>query len=236
MLPAVANNMNQRILLVEDEHTVADAVQYHLEREGYRVIIAHDGPSALEGFRASEPDLVLLDLMIPGMSGLELCKLIRSESQVPIVVVTAKDAESDKVLSLELGADDHVTKPFSMRELTARVRAHLRRSGMGLQQGSGRVLRAGPLAIDPDRHVVRVRGKQVPMTPKEFQILELMVERKGRLLTRDLLIDEVWGPDFTGATTTLDVHIARLREKVELNPRTPVHIRTVRGLGYKFVQ
>lgn len=224
----------QGILLVEDEESLCDAVQYHLEREGYRVTVAHDGRSALDRFRSQAPDLVLLDLMIPEISGLDLCKLIRAESQVPIIVLTAKDSESDKVVSLELGADDYVTKPFSMRELTARVRAHLRRAGMGSQPRAGAVLSAGPLVIDPERHIVRVRGEEVPMTPKEFLILELMVERKGRLLTRDFLIDEVWGPEFTGVTTTLDVHIRRLREKIEQDPKTPVHICTVRGIGYKF--
>lgn len=232
--PTVDRVQVQVILLVEDELSLAEAVQYHLEREGYRVIAAQDGRSALEKFRSHAPDLVLLDLMIPEISGLDLCKMIRAESEVPIVVLTAKDSESDKVVSLELGADDYVTKPFSMRELTARVRAHLRRAGMSSQPQMGAVLTAGPLAIDAERHIVRVRGEEVPMTPKEFLILELMVERKGRLLTRDFLIDEVWGPEFTGVTTTLDVHIRRLREKIEQDPKVPVHICTVRGIGYKF--
>lgn len=224
----------QSILLVEDEQSLVDAVQYQLEREGYRVFVATDGRTALEVFRAQGPDLVLLDLMIPEISGLDLCKLIRAESPVPIVVLTAKDSESDKVVSLELGADDHVSKPFSMRELTARVRAHLRRAAISSGPQLGSVLNAGPLAIDADRHIVKVRGEEVSMTPKEFLILELMVERKGRLLTRDFLIDEVWGPEYTGVTTTLDVHIRRLREKIEQDPKSPVHICTVRGLGYKF--
>jgi two-component system, OmpR family, response regulator RegX3 len=224
----------QTILFVEDESALADAVQYHLEREGYKVVTAPDGRSGLEEFRRLRPDLILLDLMIPEISGLDLCRLIRAESEIPIIVLTAKDSESDKVVSLELGADDYVTKPFSMRELTARVRAHLRRASMSGQPLQGPVLSAGPLVIDPERHIVKVRGTPVAMTPKEFAILELLVERKSRLLTRDFLIDEVWGPEFSGVTTTLDVHIRRLREKVEIDPKTPLHITTVRGLGYKF--
>lgn len=196
--------------------------------------MAGDGANGLSRFRDDRPDLVLLDLMIPEIGGLDLCRMIRSESGVPIIVLTAKDSESDKVVALELGADDYVTKPFSMRELTARVRANLRRSVMS-GGGSERVLIAGALAIDTDRHTVEVRGEQVHLTPKEFAILQLLVERRGRLLTRDFLIDEVWGPEFAGVSTTLDVHIRRLREKVEEDPQAPVHICTVRGLGYKYV-
>ena len=227
-------NESKSILFVEDEPSLSEAVQYHLEREGFRVVTAPDGRRGLEEFRKALPDLILLDLMIPEISGLDLCRIVRGESETPIIVLTAKDSESDKVVSLELGADDYVTKPFSMRELTARVRAHLRRAAMSAEPRSGPVLTGGPLAIDPERHIVKVRGEAVPMTPKEFAILELLVERKGRLLTRGFLIDEVWGPEFTGVTTTLDVHIRRLREKVEVDPKSPAHICTVRGLGYKF--
>ncbi|MGQ0679090.1 MAG: response regulator transcription factor [Actinomycetota bacterium] len=230
----MSNEPAHSILVVEDDASLSDALRYHLEREGFRIEVAPDGRLALERFRAATPDLVLLDLMIPGIAGLDLCRLIRAESQVPVLILTAKGSESDKVVSLELGADDHMTKPFSMRELTARVRAHLRRAGMAGEPQTSPILTAGPLAIDPDRHIVKVRGEEVAMTPKEFLILELMVERKGRLLTRDFLIDEVWGPEFTGVTTTLDVHIRRLREKIEQDPKVPVHICTVRGLGYKF--
>lgn len=221
--------------MVEDEPSLAESIEYNLEREGYRVILASDGAVGLNHFRRGRPDLILLDLMIPEISGLDLCRMIRAESEVPIIVLTAKDAESDKVLGLELGADDYVTKPFSMRELIARVRANLRRAKAADGGASSGILAAGALLIDPERHTVKIRGTPVDLTPKEFAILQLLVERRGRLLTRDFLIDEVWGPEFSGVTTTLDVHIRRLREKVEEDPKSPVHIQTVRGLGYKFV-
>ncbi len=225
----------QTILLVEDEPALADSIEYNLVREGFEVLVAADGAAGLSRFRSGRPNLILLDLMIPEISGLDLCRMIRAESEVPIIVLTAKDAESDKVVGLELGADDYVTKPFSMRELTARVRANLRRPTMsGGDPGS--VLTAGLLTIDAERHSVTRDGRPVELTPKEFSLLQLLVERKGRLSTRHFLIDEVWGPEFSGVTTTLDVHIRRLREKVEADPKNPVHIQTVRGLGYKFVE
>lgn len=224
------------ILLVEDEISLVESVRYNLEREGLQVIVAGDGQAGLRAFRNSRPSLILLDLMLPGMSGLDLCRLIRAESSVPIIMLTAKDSETDKVVGLELGADDYVTKPFSVRELTSRVRAQLRRISMGTRTDEHvPALRGGPVLLDPDRHEVRVRGEIVQMTPKEFSILELLVERKGRLLTRDLLIEEVWGPEYFGETKTLDVHIKRLREKVEEDPKEPKHICTIRGLGYKFI-
>jgi two-component system response regulator RegX3 len=221
------------ILLVEDEPTVADSIRFHLEREKFSVRSVSDGRAALREFHNSNPILVLIDLMIPEISGLELCRLIRAESTVPIIVVTAKDSEADKVLGLELGADDYVTKPFSVNELLARVRANLRRASMGGSVPTT-MLRAGPVAIDAERHEVMVRGEVVDVTPKEFAVLHLLVERRGRLISRHFLIDEVWGSEFKGMPNTLDVHIRRIREKVEDNPANPRHIVTVRGLGYKF--
>ena len=226
--PAVA------ILVVEDEASLADAVRYNLEREGFRVALALDGPSALERFEAERPGLVILDLMLPGMSGLDVCREIRARSAVPIVILTAKDAEADKVAGLELGADDYVTKPFSMRELVSRVRAHLRRAGMPAPAAE-EVLRGGPVEMDVARHEVRVRGEPVALPPKEFELLEAFLRRRGRLLTREFLIEEVWGPDYFGDTRTLDVHMKRLRRKIERDPHRPEHLLTVRGLGYKFV-
>jgi two-component system response regulator RegX3 len=222
------------ILVVEDEASLADAVRYNLEREGFRVALALDGPSALERFEAERPGLVILDLMLPGMSGLDVCREIRARSAVPIVILTAKDAEADKVAGLELGADDYVTKPFSMRELVSRVRAHLRRAGMPAPAAE-EVLRGGPVEMDVARHEVRVRGEPVALPPKEFELLEAFLRRRGRLLTREFLIEEVWGPDYFGDTRTLDVHMKRLRRKIERDPHRPEHLLTVRGLGYKFV-
>ncbi len=223
------------VLVVEDEASLADAVRYNLEREGFRAVVAADGPSALERFEAERPGLVILDLMLPGMSGLDVCREIRARSAVPIVILTAKDAEADKVAGLELGADDYVTKPFSMRELVSRVRAHLRRAGMLAPAAAEEVLRGGPVEMDVARHEVRVRGEPVALPPKEFQLLEAFLRRRGRLLTRTFLIEEVWGPDYVGDTRTLDVHVKRLRRKIERDPHRPEHLVTVRGLGYKFV-
>jgi len=224
------------ILLVEDEASLAESVRYNLEREGFRVTVAPDGRAGLERFRADRPSLVILDLMLPEMSGLDLCKLIREDSSVPIIMLTAKDAEADKVAGLELGADDYVTKPFSTRELVSRVRAQLRRAGMAEAVGDNEVLSGGPVVLDPERHEVRVRGDLVALPPKEFSLLHLLLLRKGRLVTRHFMLEEIWGPDYFGDTKTLDVHVKRVREKVEDDPRKPQHIQTVRGLGYKFVE
>jgi two-component system, OmpR family, response regulator RegX3 len=225
-----------RILVVEDEEALADTIRYGLEREGFEVSIAPDGRMALERFRADRPGLVILDLMLPELSGLDVCRAIRAESDVPIVIVTAKDAEADKVAGLELGADDYVTKPFSVRELVSRVRAHLRRVEMGgTRAASDGALRAGPVELDAERHEVRVRGKLVQLPPKEFALLEMLLRLKGRLLTRDHLIGEVWGADYFGDTKTLDVHVKRLRQKIEEDPHRPANLLTVRGLGYRFV-
>ncbi|MGH2772586.1 MAG: winged helix-turn-helix domain-containing protein [Actinomycetota bacterium] len=225
------------VLLVEDEASLAESVRYNLEREGFSVVVAPDGQMGMIEFRARNPSLVLLDLMLPGMSGLDVCRAIRAATSVPIIMLTAKDTEADKVVGLEMGADDYVTKPFSVRELVSRVRAHLRRTRMETRTAdTGKKLVSGPLALDWERHEVTLDGGTVPMTPKEFAILELMMQRKGLLLNRHELIDEVWGSDYVGDTKTLDVHIRRLREKVEQDPRNPRHILTVRGLGYKFVE
>jgi len=224
-----------RILVVEDEEALADSVRYNLEREGYTVSVAGDGRRALERFHAESPSLVILDLMLPELSGLDVCRMIRAESDVPIIMVTAKDSEADKVTGLELGADDYVTKPFSVRELVSRVRANLRRGRSKLVPPAEELLAAGPVRMDVARHEVTVRGQVVSLPPKEFELLETFLRRRGRLLTRELLIEEVWGPDYFGDTRTLDVHVKRLRRKVEQEPHDPVHLVPVRGLGYKFV-
>jgi two-component system, OmpR family, response regulator RegX3 len=224
----------ERILIVEDEISLADSVRYNLEREGYVVTVAEDGRTALERFRAESPALVILDLMLPEVSGLDLCRTIRSESDVPIIMVTAKDSEADKVAGLELGADDYVTKPFSVRELLSRVRALLRRTRVR-ESFAEDVLAGGPVAMDVVRHEVLVGGEATSFPPKEFELLETFLRRKGRLLTREFLIEEVWGPDYFGDTKTLDVHVKRLRKKIEADPHDPSHLLTVRGLGYKFV-
>jgi two-component system, OmpR family, response regulator RegX3 len=226
-----------RILIVEDEESLADSVRYNLEREGYQVAVAADGREAIERFRSQSPSLVILDLMLPEISGLDVCRVIRAESDVPIIMVTAKDSEADKVTGLELGADDYVTKPFSVRELVSRVRAHLRRAGMrgDADQPGEEILHGGPIEMDIGRHEVTIRGDGVPFPPKEFELLETFLRRKDRLLTRMFLIEEVWGVDYVGDTKTLDVHVKRLRQKIEVDPHDPTHLLTVRGLGYKFV-
>jgi two-component system response regulator RegX3 len=224
-----------RILIVEDEDSLADSVRYNLEREGYSVTVATDGRRAVEKFRTESPSLVILDLMLPELSGLDVCRMIRAESDVPIIMVTAKDSEADKVTGLELGADDYVTKPFSVRELVSRVRANLRRSTIQAAAQTDDVLVGGPVRMDVLRHEVTVGEEQTAFPPKEFELLESFLRRKGRLLTRDFLIEEVWGADYFGDTKTLDVHVKRLRRKIEAEPHRPVHIVTVRGLGYKFV-
>jgi two-component system response regulator RegX3 len=226
----------QQILVVEDEHSLADSIRYNLEREGFAVRVAPDGAEALEVFRSQPPDLVVLDLMLPHVSGLDVCRAMRSESTVPIVIVTAKDTEADKVTGLELGADDYVTKPFSMRELLSRVRANLRRARMAWpEEAEDDILRGGPVELDVGRHEARVSGRAAAFPPKEFELLETLLRRKGRLLTRHFLIDEVWGSDYFGDTKTLDVHVKRIRMKIEDDPHRPQHLQTVRGLGYRFV-
>jgi two-component system, OmpR family, response regulator RegX3 len=222
-----------RIMVVEDEESFSEALAFMLRREGYEVEVAGDGNTAMDTFERRGADLILLDLMLPGLSGLEVCRQIRVKSQVPIIMLTAKDGEIDKVVGLEIGADDYVTKPFSSRELLARVRSVLRRNGEPEELVASTV-EAGPVRMDVDRHVVTVRGEVVPMPLKEFDLLELLVRNSGRVLTRSQLIDRVWGADYVGDTKTLDVHVKRLRAKVEEDPANPLHLVTVRGLGYKF--
>jgi two-component system, OmpR family, response regulator RegX3 len=222
-----------RVLVVEDEESFSDALSYLLRREGYEVEIAESGPDALSLFDRGGADLVLLDLMLPGLSGTEVCRELRNRSKVPIIMVTARDTEVDKVVGLELGADDYVTKPFSSRELVARVRAVLRRGNEPDESVTGTV-DAGPVRMDVERHVVSVDGLPVNLPLKEFDLLELLLRNAGRVLTRGQLIDRVWGSDYVGDTKTLDVHVKRLRAKIEPDPGNPKYLLTVRGLGYKF--
>ncbi len=222
-----------RILVVEDEQSFSDALSFMLRKEGFDVAVAADGLSAVESFEKEGADIVLLDIMLPGMSGTEVCRRIRNTSQVPIIMVTAKDSEIDKVVGLEIGADDYVTKPFSSRELVARIRAVMRRRGPATQVSGDAALSAGNIRMDVERHVVTVDGAAVKMPLKEFELLELLMRNAGRVLTRGQLIDRVWGSDYVGDTKTLDVHVKRLRSKIEVNPAEPEILVTVRGLGYK---
>jgi len=221
-----------RVLLVEDEESFSDPLSYLLRREGYEVEVAADGPTALAAFDRSGADLVLLDLMLPGIPGTEVCRQLRTRSTVPVIMLTAKDSEVDVVVGLELGADDYVTKPYSARELLARVRAVLRRRAEPEDLVPSAV-EVGPVRMDVDRHVVTVRGEAVRLPLKEFELLELLLRNAGRVLTRGQLIDRVWGSDYVGDTKTLDVHVKRLRAKVEEDPSDPRFLVTVRGLGYK---
>jgi len=222
-----------RVLVVEDEESFSDALSYMLRKEGFEVAVAATGPAALEEFDRSGADLVLLDLMLPGIPGTEVCRTLRQRSSVPVIMVTAKDAEIDKVVGLELGADDYVTKPFSHRELVARIRAVLRRRSEP-DDLLPATLEAGPVRMDVERHTVSVSGEGVKLPLKEFELLELLLRNAGRVLTRMQLIDRVWGSDYVGDTKTLDVHVKRLRSKIEPDPGAPRHLVTVRGLGYKF--
>ena len=222
-----------RILIVEDEESFSEPLSYLLTKEGFEVAVAADGNEGLEEFDRGGADLILLDLMLPGMSGTEVCRQVRQRSNVPIIMLTAKDSEIDKVVGLELGADDYVTKPYSSRELVARVRAVLRRRGEPEELIASTVA-AGPVRMDVERHVVAVGGEQVNLPLKEFELLEMLLRNAGRVLTRGQLIDRVWGSDYVGDTKTLDVHVKRLRSKIEPDPSNPRHLVTVRGLGYKF--
>ena len=222
-----------RVLVVEDEESFSDALSYMLRREGFEAVVAATGPDALAEFDRAGADVVLLDLMLPGLSGTEVCRALRTRSAVPIIMLTAKDSEIDKVVGLELGADDYVTKPYSARELVARIRAVLRRRGDAEPAGGDGVLAAGPVRMDVERHVVAVDGRPVALPLKEFDLLELLLRNSGRVLTRGQLIDRVWGSDYVGDTKTLDVHVKRLRAKIEPDPANPTYLLTVRGLGYK---
>ncbi|MEP7333960.1 MAG: response regulator transcription factor [Terracoccus sp.] len=222
-----------RILIVEDEISFSDPLSYLLRKEGYDVVVAETGPAGLAEFDASGADLVLLDLMLPGLSGVDVCRGLRQRSSVPVIMLTAKDSEIDKVVGLEIGADDYVTKPYSSRELLARVKAVLRRLAEP-EELMPATLEAGPVRMDVERHTVTVEGRATPLPLKEFELLEMLLRNCGRVLTRMQLIDRVWGSDYVGDTKTLDVHVKRLRAKIEPDPANPVHIVTVRGLGYKF--
>ncbi len=233
-----------RVLLVEDDESFVDALVIGLGREGFEVIVARDGNEALKLFASSDPDLVLLDLMLPRLSGIDVCRSIRTKSRVPIIMVTAKGTEIDTVVGLEVGADDYVTKPYRLRELVARMRAVLRRTppederspsaNDSVTSEATGVLEVGGIHVDPDRHLVFVRGESVHLRRKEFELLGLLMENAGRLLTREVLIDRVWGSDYFGDTKTLDVHIRRLRNHIEEDPSSPELITTIRGVGYRF--
>lgn len=222
-----------RILVVEDEEALSDPLAFLLGREGFEVQVVDNGLDAVTEFERNGADLVLLDVMLPGQSGMEVCKQLRATSSVSIIMLTAKDAEIDKVLGLELGADDYVTKPYSARELIARIRAVLRRQGEP-EEETYNAIESGPVRMDIERHVVTVSGEPVSMPLKEFELLEMLLRNSGRVLTRSQLIDRVWGSDYVGDTKTLDVHVKRLRSKIEPDPSNPQYVVTVRGLGYKF--
>ena len=232
---AVMSMVSPTVLVVEDEESFIDALQVGLRREGYRVEIARDGMQALEMFDIVKPDLVLLDVMLPKMSGIDVCRALRKKTTTPIIMVTAKGSEIDTVVGLEVGADDYVTKPYRLRELTARMRAVLRR---GTQEKGGELssgsLEVGDVGLDPDQHLVVVRGESVKLPLKEFELLHILLANAGRVLPRETLIDRVWGSDYVGDTKTLDVHIKRLRSKIEPDPANPARIVTIRGLGYKY--
>ncbi|MGI8717515.1 MAG: response regulator [Lapillicoccus sp.] len=221
-----------RILMVEDEESFSDPLSYLLRREGYEVAVADTGPTALAEFDKNGADLVLLDLMLPGLSGADVCRALRQRSTVPVIMLTAKDSEIDKVVGLEIGADDYVTKPYSSRELLARIKAVLRRLAEP-EDLVPAILEAGPVRMDVERHTVTVAAVATPLPLKEFELLEMLLRNAGRVLTRMQLIDRVWGSDYVGDTKTLDVHVKRLRAKVEPDPGNPSLIITVRGLGYK---
>jgi two-component system response regulator RegX3 len=223
-----------RILIVEDEESVLDPLELLLSKEGFTIETARDGREALEKFAKTNPDLILLDLMLPEVSGTEVCRQIRAKSQVPIIMLTAKDTEVDKVVGLELGADDYVVKPYSKAELVARIKAVLRRNNADAFVNQGGSISAGPVVIDVERHQVSINGESIALPLKEFELLEFLVRNSGRVLTRTQLIDRVWGSDYFGDTKTLDVHVKRLRAKIEKDPANPVYIQTIRGLGYKF--
>jgi two-component system response regulator RegX3 len=228
----------QTVLLVEDEESFIDALTVGLKKEGFRVEVARDGMEALNKFDVVQPDVVLLDVMLPKISGIDVCRQLRKKTQVPIIMVTAKGAEIDTVVGLEVGADDYITKPYRMRELVARMRAVLRRvpneATAGMTDLDGNTLMVGEVLLDPDQHKVMVNGVEVSMPLKEFELLHILLANAGRVLPRETLIDRVWGTDYVGDTKTLDVHIKRLRAKVEDDPASPTRIVTIRGLGYKF--
>jgi two-component system OmpR family response regulator len=232
--------VNNKILVVEDDQTLLGILKYNLDKEGFKVVTAVDGAQALEVARTEKPEMIILDIMLPGLSGLEVCRILRHEMITPILILTAKAEEIDRVVGLELGADDYVTKPFSMRELIARVRAMLRRSEMMKQDSTPeadterRSIKAGALELDVSRHQALLAGSVLELSPIEFDLLAFIVENRGRVFSRDYLLEKVWGYDYAGDTRTVDVHIRWLRKKIEIDPSHPIHILTVRGVGYKF--
>jgi two-component system alkaline phosphatase synthesis response regulator PhoP len=228
--------MAHRVLIVDDEDSIVKLVEYNLTQAGYEVLTADNGVNALETVRAERPDLIILDLMLPGLGGMDVCQRLRREGfTIPIIMLTAKDDEVDRILGLEMGADDYVTKPFSPRELVARVKAVLRRSGDEPVLAEG-VYSCGEISIDTNKYEVTVRGQQIDLTPREFELLQYLAKNMGRVLSRDHLLDKVWGYEFAGDTRIVDVHISHLRDKLEKEPKNPEYIKTVRGVGYKLVQ
>ena len=228
--------MKQKILLVEDEHSIADSISYNLKQEGFSVTHVDEGPIALELFQEEEFSLIILDLMLPEISGLDICRSVRKTSDIPIIMVTAKDSEADRVAGLEIGADDYVIKPFSVRELLSRVRAVLRRTDMSKNEKSSQVIKVGNIEIDIGKYEAKVNDKQINLRPREFELLYALCESKGNLMSREQIFDEIWGYTFIGNSKTLDVHIQRIREKIEKNPKDPKKLITVRGVGYKLVE
>jgi DNA-binding response OmpR family regulator len=222
-----------KILIVEDEATLLEALRYNLEKEGYMVVTAVDGIQALDLARSESPDLIILDIMLPKLDGFEVCRILRKDKTMPILMLTAKDEEMDRVIGLELGADDYMIKPFSMREFKARVKAILRRAAAQSKAGEGGVLRIAALTVDLDRHQVSIGGATVSLTPKEFDLLAYLATNRGRVFSREHLLERIWGYDYFGDTRTVDVHIRRLREKIETEPSNPTRLITVRGIGYK---
>jgi DNA-binding response OmpR family regulator len=227
------NRSGGRILVVDDEPHIVELVRYNLAQEGFEVSVAYDGHEAIEKAKKDAPDLVILDLMLPYVDGMEVCRQIRKASSVPILMLTAKHGEQERVVGLELGADDYVTKPFSPRELVARVRAILRRTARETQRPTARPVAVGALVLDPTTHEVRLRGRLVDLTTKEFDLLQLLLSHPNRVFTRDFLLEHIWGYDYFGSTRTVDMHISRLREKIEDDPDAPTYVTTVRGVGYK---
>ncbi len=228
--------MKQKILLVEDEHSIADSISYNLKQEGFSVTHVDEGPIALELFQEEKFSLIILDLMLPEISGLDICRSIRKTSDIPIIMVTAKDSEADRVAGLEIGADDYVIKPFSVRELLSRVRAVLRRTDISKNEKSSQVIKVGNIEIDIGKYEAKVNDKQINLRPREFELLYALCENKGNLMSREQIFDEIWGYTFIGNSKTLDVHIQRIREKIEKNPKDPKKLITVRGVGYKLVE
>jgi len=227
--------MSSKVLVVEDDPNLLDTLAYNLRKEGYRVITAADGLKAVDIARSEQPDLIILDIMLPGLSGFEVCRILRREMTVPILMLTAKDEETDKIVGLEIGADDYVTKPFSVRELLARVAAHLRRANMAEAPTNGKTapLKIGKLEVDIARHRASLSGTGLDLSPKEFDLLAFLVRNKGLVFTREQLLEQIWGYDYTGENRTVDVHVRWLRRKIERDPSRPEYLLTVRGTGYK---